>query len=123
MSGTSGTTRKAKKTKSSKAGLLLSVERMRQQMAKGNYATHIQTKSAVFMAAVLEYLCAEVFDIAHTEAIKAKKQRINPRHLMLAVRKDAELNELLKSVTISEGGVLPTVSVSKAAETVHSEEF
>lgn len=29
-----------------------------------------------------------------------------PRHILLAVRKDEELNELLKGVTISHGGVL-----------------
>lgn len=75
------------------------------------------------MAAVLEYLCAEVIDIAGIEATKAKKQRITPRHLMLAVKKDAELSELLKDVTMSESGVLPTVSVAKTAETVESQEF
>lgn len=35
-----------------------------------------------------------------------KGKRIAPRHILLAVRKDDELNELLKGVTISHGGVL-----------------
>jgi hypothetical protein len=36
-----------------------------------------------------------------------KKTRIIPRHLQLAIRNDEELNKLLGSVTISQGGVLP----------------
>lgn len=73
---------------------------------KGNYANRIQTGSAVYMAGVLEYLVAEIFDIAGAEAIKANKQRITPRHIMLAIRTDSALNELLKDVTISAAGVL-----------------
>lgn len=38
-----------------------------------------------------------------------KKARIIPRHLMLAVRNDEELNNLLKGVTIAEGGRPPFV--------------
>ncbi|CAH8597681.1 unnamed protein product [Schistosoma mattheei] len=34
---------------------------------------------------------------------------ITPRHIMLGVRNDAELNELLKHVHISHGGVLPCI--------------
>ncbi len=66
------------------------------------------------MSAALEYLCAEILDIAEGEARQAERQRINPRHLMLAIRKDADLDVLLKTVTISEAGVLPTVSVPKS---------
>lgn len=76
-------------------------------MIQGNYAKRIGTLPAVYMAAVLEYLCADIFDAAGDETKKAQKQRITPRHIMLAVRKDQELNELLKDVTISEAGVLP----------------
>lgn len=62
------------------------------------------------MAGVLEYLVAEIFDIAGAEAIKAQKHRITPRHIMLAIRTDSALDELLKNVTISAAGVLLTVN-------------
>lgn len=39
----------------------------------------------------------------------AEKSRIIPRHLQLAIRNDEELNRLLGSVTISQGGVLPNI--------------
>lgn len=39
-----------------------------------------------------------------------KKNRINPRHVCLAVRNDDELGKLLQGVTIAHGGVLPNIN-------------
>lgn len=39
-----------------------------------------------------------------------KKTRINPRHVLLAVRNDEELGKLLAGVTIASGGVLPNIN-------------
>ncbi|TSY69799.1 Core histone macro-H2A.1 [Bagarius yarrelli] len=35
--------------------------------------------------------------------------RVTPRHILLAIANDEELNQLLKSVTIAAGGVLPNI--------------
>ena len=35
--------------------------------------------------------------------------RIVPRHIQLAVRNDDELNKLMASTTIAQGGVLPNI--------------
>lgn len=61
------------------------------------------------MAAVLEYLCAEILELAGNAARDNKKQRIIPRHLQLAIRNDEELNKLLSDVIIASGGVLPNI--------------
>lgn len=61
------------------------------------------------MAAVLEYLAAEILDLAGNAARDNKKARIIPRHIQLAVRNDEELNKLLEGVTIAGGGVLPKI--------------
>ncbi len=47
--------------------------------------------------------------MAATAAIDNRKKRISPRHITMAIRKDDELNELLKDVTIAQGGVMPNI--------------
>ena len=72
-------------------------------------AERIGAGAPVYLAAVLEYLTAEVLELAGNAARDNKKSRIIPRHIQLAVRNDEELSKLLAGVTIAEGGVLPNI--------------
>ena len=96
-------------SKSAKAGLQFPVGRVARYLKKGKYASRIGAGAPVYLAAVLEYLAAEVLELAGNAARDNKKTRIVPRHIQLAVRNDEELNKLLGGVTISQGGVLPNI--------------
>lgn len=61
------------------------------------------------MTAVLEYLIAEIMELAGNAAKDNKRHRITPRHLCLAIRNDEELSKLVGNATISEGGVVPMI--------------
>ncbi|XP_013401384.1 late histone H2A.2.2 [Lingula anatina] len=99
----------AKQTRSARAGLQFPVGRIQRFLRKGHYAERVGSGAPVYLAAVLEYLVAEILELAGNAARDNKKSRIVPRHVQLAVRNDDELNKLLSGVTISQGGVLPNI--------------
>ncbi|KAL7674610.1 hypothetical protein ACOME3_000887 [Neoechinorhynchus agilis] len=96
-------------TRSTRAGLQFPVGRIHRHLKKGNYGHRVGAGAPVYLAAVLEYLTAELLELAGNAARDNKKSRIIPRHLVLAVRNDEELSKLLSTVTISQGGVLPNI--------------
>ncbi|MQM15280.1 hypothetical protein Taro_048228 [Colocasia esculenta] len=121
-------------SRSSKAGLQFPVGRIARFLKAGKYAERVGAGAPVYLAAVLEYLAAEVvstclcllycdsssqakrassvaqvLELAGNAARDNKKTRIVPRHIQLAVRNDEELSRLLGTVTIASGGVMPNI--------------
>ena len=109
--GKGGRGKKAAKatTRSAKAGLQFPVGRIARFLRAQRVAARVGAGAPVYMAAVLEYLAAEILELAGNAARDNKKSRIIPRHIQLAVRNDEELNKLLGGVTIAQGGVLPNI--------------
>merc|ERR1712179_849880 len=103
--GKGGKVKSKAKSRSSRAGLQFPVGRIHRLLRKGNYAARVGAGAPVYMAAVMEYLAAEILELAGNAARDKKKTRIIPRHLQLAIRNDEELNKLLAGVTIAQGGV------------------
>ena len=118
MAGGKGKGGKAKTTssksvsKSSRAGLQFPVGRVGRLLRHAHYTERVGAGAPVYLAAVLEYLAAEVLELAGNAAKDNKKTRIVPRHILLAIRNDEELNKLLCNTTIAEGGVLPNIGTS-----------
>merc|ERR1712007_346113 len=96
-------------TKAARAGLQFPVGRIARFLKAGKYAERVGAGAPVYLAAVLEYLAAEVLELAGNAARDNKKTRIVPRHIQLAVRNDEELSKLLGAVTIANGGVMPNI--------------
>ena len=99
-------------SRSAKAGLQFPVGRVARYLKAGKYATRVGAGAPVYLAAVLEYLAAEVLELAGNASRDNKKSRIVPRHIQLAIRNDEELSKLLGNVTIAPGGVLPPIHLS-----------
>ena len=75
-------------SRSAKAGLQFPVGRLARFLKHGKYAQRVGAGAPVYLAAVLEYLAAEVLELAGNAARDNKKTRIVPRHILLAIKND-----------------------------------
>jgi histone H2A len=108
---TAGSQGKFQQTRSSRAGLQFPVGRIHRQLKNRSTGGRVGATAAVYSAAILEYLTAEVLELAGNASKDLKVKRITPRHLQLAIRGDEELDTLIKA-TIAGGGVIPHIHKS-----------
>ena len=100
------------KSRSAKAGLQFPVGRIARHLKKGRYAARVGSAAPVYLAAVLEYLVAEILELAGNAARDHKKTRISPRHLALSLKADEELSKFLGKAVLPQGGVLPSINAA-----------
>jgi len=100
---------KGRQSKTTKAGLVFSVARVLRKLKDGQYSRRVGVTGAVYLASVLEYLVAEVLELAGNCARFYKKKRVSPRCIQLSLLHDKELAMLTRGVVIPDGGVKPYI--------------
>lgn len=100
---------KTYETLSTRAGLTFPVGRIRRFLREGRYTENVGIGGAVYLAAVLEYLTAELLEGAGNAAIKYKRDQITPCHLQLAVKNNPELNMLISGIS-NQIPLIPTLN-------------
>ena len=100
-------------SRSAKAGLTFPVGRLARLLKKGGYSERVGIGAPVFLAAVLEYLVAELLEVSVMVVREHKKNRIIPRHIFLGLKEDEEFNKLFQRTWITNSGVKADAKHSK----------
>ena len=66
-------------------------------------------QAPVMMAAVMEYMCAEIIELASVVCKDHKKKRIVPRHIELGLRNDVDMSRLYQNKTFFNAGMTPHI--------------
>ena len=105
-------TKSRQSSRSAKAGLTFPVGRIARLLKKGRYADRVGVGAPVYLAAVLEYLVAEILEVAVMITRQKKKSRIVPRFIYLGLKEDEEFKKLFSSSIITCSGVKPTAKAN-----------
>lgn len=111
---------KKRTSRAQKAGLQFSVSKAQKVIKGQRFGTmkkkgRIGAGAPVYLAAVVEYLTAEVLELAGNAAREYKVKRITPRHIMLAMREDDDLAQLVDHVVIPGSGVVSHIRMRATA--------
>ena len=63
-------------------------------MREGFYHKRITTNCVVYLAAIMEFLCAELLEVSAESCVLEKKKRIKPCHIERGLRRDNDFARL-----------------------------
>lgn len=100
-------------TAASRAGLVFSPS-LFEKMIRNNTTKHVGEASPIYLAAVIEYMCAELIELAGNSCRDSRKIIMMPRDLMLVIAGDIEIQELSNDINfvVIGGGVVPNIHSS-----------
>ena len=85
-----------------KLGLTFPVSRIRRHLRQKVDVPKLSMTAAVYITTVLEYMCAEILEVAGNKAREKGFKRIMPRHLLQGIKHDLELKEFYENAIIPE---------------------
>jgi histone H2A len=95
-----------------RAGIIFPVGRSLRTLKNKTGFRRVQTTAGVYATAVVEYLAAELIELAGNSAAENKRKRITPRDITLAITNDDELMQVFDmDPFIVGGGVAPKASM------------
>ena len=92
------------------AGLQLNVVAVVAIVSKTLPGVLLSVFSAVYLAAVAEYMLAELLELSGNAARDKRLRNISPRCLLIAVKNDEEINAFCRKIAFREGGLLPHIN-------------
>lgn len=104
-------------SRSSRAGLTFPISRVQNMMMKHTAGSLRKSSSSVVgLTAVLEYISAEILELAGQNAKNDKRSRVKPRDILKAIRNDDELSIIYRNVVIGGGTIVKAASTSENDE-------
>ena len=100
---------KKRVSQSYKAGLTFPVGRVGRKLTDGKLSERVGKGAVVGLAAVMEFLCAELMEITGEVCKNNQRKRIISRDIELAVRNDMDFAKLLKNKFFRGSGVSPFI--------------
>uniref|UniRef100_A0A8C0WEF4 Histone H2A n=1 Tax=Castor canadensis TaxID=51338 RepID=A0A8C0WEF4_CASCN len=94
-------------SRSTRAELQFPVSRVDRFLRQGDYAQRLSSSTPVFLAAILEYLTANILELAGNEAHSQGRRRITPEHVETVVENNQHLHHLFQEDAKSSDGEVP----------------
>lgn len=104
-----GVEKKKSMSKQAKAGLTMPVSRINRTMKAISKTKRIGGSAPIYMSAVLEYIVAEILELAGNHTQNSKRKRVTPEDVILSIRSDEELSKLCGSIAVYTGDKLTGV--------------
>ena len=99
-------------SKSQKAGLTFPVARFNRYLKNKSGMKRIGGSAPIYLAAVVEYIAAEIMEVTGNGTKKSNRKTISPEELSAAIRGDSDLNKLFSGHNICVGDKVAKVTES-----------